>query len=168
MLLFLSNPLDYSETSKNFTLHRHEMSKNRFDDVNRYITALVTETSSFKFKITSPSLSTWIQLIPAVIYLLKVNNRNGRTRCEICSKLTIKTRERRLSYTEQFIDLLCKSVDWFLYKWCCPGVFIVYFEHISHPVLVFLLLTLNMSVWHDSKKVMKTFSNMCIKFISTL
>ena len=166
MLLFLSNPLDYSETSKNFTLHRHEMSKNRFDDVNRYITALVTETSSFKFKITSPSLSTWIQLIPAVIYLLKVNNRNGRTRCEICSKLTIKTRERRLSYTEQFIDLLCKSIDWFLYKWCCPGVFIVNLEHISHPVLVFLLLTLNMSVWHDS--FMKTFSNMCIKFISTL
>ena len=25
------------------------------------------------------------------IYLLKVNNRNTRTRCEICSKLTIKT-----------------------------------------------------------------------------
>ena len=28
--------------------------------------------------------------IPAGIYLLKVNNRNARTRCEICSKLTIK------------------------------------------------------------------------------
>ena len=33
--------------------------------------------------------------IPAGIYLLKVNNRNTRTRCEICSKLTIKTPERR-------------------------------------------------------------------------
>ena len=32
---------------------------------------------------------------PARIYLLKVNNRNTRTRCEICSKLTIKTPERR-------------------------------------------------------------------------
>ena len=32
---------------------------------------------------------------PAGIYLLKVNNRNTRTRCEICSKLTIKTPERR-------------------------------------------------------------------------
>ena len=32
---------------------------------------------------------------PADIYLLKVNNRNTRTRCEICSKLTIKTPERR-------------------------------------------------------------------------
>ena len=28
------------------------------------------------------------------IYLLKVNNRNTRIRCEICSKLTIKTPER--------------------------------------------------------------------------
>ena len=32
---------------------------------------------------------------PASIYMLKVNNRNTRTRCEICSKLTIKTPERR-------------------------------------------------------------------------
>ena len=32
---------------------------------------------------------------PACIYPLKVNNRNTRTRCEICSKLTIKTSERR-------------------------------------------------------------------------
>ena len=31
---------------------------------------------------------------PAGIYLLKVNNRNTRTRCEICSKLTIKTPEK--------------------------------------------------------------------------
>ena len=29
------------------------------------------------------------------IYLLKVINRNTRTKCEICSKLTIKTPERR-------------------------------------------------------------------------
>ena len=32
---------------------------------------------------------------PVDIYLLKVNNRNTRTRSEICSKLTIKTPERR-------------------------------------------------------------------------
>ena len=32
---------------------------------------------------------------PAFIYLLKVNNRNTRARCEICSKLIIKTSERR-------------------------------------------------------------------------
>ena len=33
---------------------------------------------------------------PVDSYLLKVNNRNTRARCEICSKLTIKTPERRL------------------------------------------------------------------------
>ena len=60
---------------------------------------------------------------PAGIYLFKVNNRNTRTRCEICSKLTINTPERR--------------------QWRRSGVFIVNFEHISHLVLVFLLLTLN-------------------------
>ena len=35
------------------------------------------------------------RIYPAGIYLLKVNNRNTRTRFEICSKLTIKTPERR-------------------------------------------------------------------------
>ena len=34
-------------------------------------------------------------LNPAGNYMFKVNNRNTRTRCEICSKLTIKTPERR-------------------------------------------------------------------------
>ena len=61
---------------------------------------------------------------PVGIYLLKVNNRNTTTRCEICSKLTIKTPERR--------------------HWRCSGFFIVNFEHILHLVLVFPLLTLNM------------------------
>ena len=60
---------------------------------------------------------------PAGIYLFKVNNRNTRTTCEICSKLTIKTPER------------C--------YWRSSGVFIVNFEHISYLVLVFLLLTLS-------------------------
>ena len=58
------------------------------------------------------------------IYLLKVNNRNSRTSCETCTKLTIKTPERR--------------------QWRRSGVFIANFEHISHLVLLFLSLTLNM------------------------
>ena len=33
--------------------------------------------------------------IPDGNYMFKANNRNTRTRCEICSKLTIKTPERR-------------------------------------------------------------------------
>ena len=60
---------------------------------------------------------------PAGICLVKDNNRNTRKRCEICAKLTIKTPERR--------------------QWRCSGVVIVNFEHISHLVLVFLLLSLS-------------------------
>ena len=60
----------------------------------------------------------------ACIYLLQVNNKNTRTRCETCSKLKIKTPERRQKRRS--------------------GVFIVDFEDISHVVLEFLLLTLNM------------------------
>ena len=52
------------------------------------------------------------------------NNRNTRTRCAICLKLTIKTPEQ------------C--------HWRCSGVFNVTFEYISHVALVFPLLTLNM------------------------
>ena len=46
---------------------------------------------------------------PPGIYLLKVNNRNTRTRCEICSNLTIKVPERRRR----------------------SGVFIANFEHVT-------------------------------------
>ena len=53
----------------------------------------------------------------------KLNNKNTRTRCEICSKLPIKTPERGY--------------------WRRSGVFIVNFKYISHFVLVFLLLTLS-------------------------
>ena len=60
----------------------------------------------------------------ADIYLLKCNYRNIRTRSKICSKLTIKIPER--------------------HHWRRSGIFIVNFEHISHLVLVFLLLSLNM------------------------
>ena len=63
---------------------------------------------------------------PAGNYMFKVNNRNTRTDCEICSKLTVKAPER--SY------------------WRRSGVFIANFEHISHLFLVSLLLTLNMQL----------------------
>ena len=63
----------------------------------------------------------YISLYPAGIYLVKVNNRNTRTRREKCSKLAIKTPEQHRS-----------------------GIFIVKFEHIPHFVLVFLSLILNM------------------------
>ena len=65
-----------------------------------------------------------VNIFPAGLYLLKVNNRRTRTRYEICSKSIIRTPERR--------------------HWRRFGAFIVNFGHISHLVLMLLLLTLNM------------------------
>ena len=59
---------------------------------------------------------------PGITWNCQVNNRNTRTRCEICSKLIIKTPERP---------------DWYR-----SGVFVVNFEHVSYLDLVFLLLPL--------------------------
>ena len=66
--------------------------------------------------------------------MFKVNNKSTRSRCEICSRLTKKTPERR--------------------HWHRSGVSIVNFEHISDLVLVFLLLTL--SYCHISLATSKT------------
>ena len=57
-------------------------------------------------------------------YMFKFNNRNTRTRCEICSKLTIKTPERPNGFGFGF------------------GVFLVNFECFLELIPVFLLLTL--------------------------
>ena len=57
-----------------------------------------------------------IGCFPGGNYMFKLNNRNSRTRFEICSKLTINMPE-----------------------W----LFIVNFENIQHLVLVFPLLTLS-------------------------
>ena len=43
-----------------------------------------------------------LQKLPSRHLPLKVNNRNTRTRCEICSKLTIKTPERRQRHHTYF------------------------------------------------------------------
>ena len=58
-------------------------------------------------KKTSSKIIFFWKILPAGIYLLKVNNRNSRTRCEICSKLTIKIPERRLN--DVFLMLLSEN-----------------------------------------------------------
>ena len=60
------------------------------------------------------------ELVPADNYMFKFNNRN-KTKCQICLKLTIKKPKRR--------------------QWRRSGAFVVNFEHITHLVLMFLLLT---------------------------
>ena len=81
---------------------------------------------------------------PVGIYLLKVNNKNTRTKCEVCSKLIIKTTERRqLLFPQKSMENLWFSNDFRGNRsWRRSDVFIINFEHISHLVLVFLLLTL--------------------------
>ena len=60
---------------------------------------------------------------PSGIYLLKVNNRNTRTKCDM-----FKVNNKDTQMTPM----------------ACSGAFIVNFEHISDLALMFLLLTLNM------------------------
>ena len=81
---------------------------------------IICSDNTFACNTTFVSECSWedikegIIVYPASNYMLKVNNRNTRTRCEICLKLTIKT-----------------------------TVFIVNFEHIFHLILLSLLLTLS-------------------------
>ena len=60
---------------------------------------------------------------PAYIYPVKVNNRNTRTRCEceICSKLTIKTQDRRQ---------WCRYAVLIVNFTPCSSVSLVNFEHV--------------------------------------
>ena len=69
------------------------------------------------------SFCTFSRHFLANIYSFKFNHRSIRKRCEICSKLTIKTPEQR--------------------QWRRSSVFIINFKDISHLSLVFLLLNLN-------------------------
>ena len=81
------------------------------------------------------------RVAPAGIDLLKVNNRNTRARCEVCSKLTIKTSERSQWNMWKVNNKDTRTLNIFHRR--RSGVFIVIFEHISHLALVFLLLILN-------------------------
>ena len=64
--------------------------------------------------------------IPVGIYMFKVDNRNTRTRCEICWKLTIKTPERWLA---SFWCLYCSLLTYFT---PCSSVSIVNFEQVNN------------------------------------
>ena len=65
----------------------------------------------------------FVGLKPVAIYLFIVDNGNTRKVCEICSKLTIETPERR--------------------KWGRSGISSANFEQYLYLVLLSLLLTLN-------------------------
>ena len=96
-------------------------------------------------------------IIPAGIYLLKVNNRNTRTRCEISSELTIKTPERRQADMFKVNNrntrtrcAICSKLTIKTAELRQASFFIVNSEHISHPVLVFRLLTAG---WNSARTI---------------
>ena len=66
---------------------------NNFGGYNRHRSRLL-----FKRKWLNKCTTTKFSNYPAGIYMFNVKNRNTKTSCEICSKLTIKTPERRASF----------------------------------------------------------------------
>ena len=58
-------------------------------------------------------------ILPLGIYMFKVNNRNTRTRCEICSKLTkiIVNFEHFTLRSSVFINFEQVNVDWVAKLW---------------------------------------------------
>ena len=100
-----------------------EIQKKIFPNPRKYKKQRMIVKYNLKYNpITALSNVLQIKCIPSGHLLAQSKNRSTRTRCELCSKITIKTPEQL--------------------HWRRSGVFIVNFEHISHLVLVFLLLTL--------------------------
>ena len=102
--------------------HALLMSKKKRNLISEYLTECIT-------------LMNWGQnLKPALNYMFKFNNRNTRTRCEICSKLTMKTRERRnaLHFTP------------------CSSVTIVNFDQVSVGWKAVPVLSVRFSIARDT------------------
>ena len=74
----------------------------------------------FKGKTNETTMGLYKLFYPAIIYLLRVNNRNAQKKVCNIFKVNNKTPE-----------------------WRCSCIFTVKFEYISHLFLVYLLLTLN-------------------------
>ena len=89
--LFKVDNKDTRTTSTNWL--RFDVFIVNFEHINHCI-QLIT----YYYKHSLPFEILGESMIPAGIYLFKVNSRDTRTRCKICSELTIKTLERRNLY----------------------------------------------------------------------
>ena len=111
-------------TSSNFTcfifLSIHSIQQNYVSTYCKFFLCVNLFDISFQRKRSQDRRK---HLYPVDNCMFKANDKNTRISCEICSNLTIKTPEGP--------------------QWCRSGVFIVNIEHISHLVLVFLLLILS-------------------------
>ena len=89
---------------------KHYLEKNDYQALCTQLATLIQEAIHFRLELQNKgnaqnvafllgnsqfNLLLWNSGCRAGIFLLKVNNRNTRKRCEICSKLTIKIPERR-------------------------------------------------------------------------
>ena len=106
----LRRPTKFPKQPKSFSIKRAKKEPGR-------ISKIILEKINVDLR-KETKVDHWKNIFQANIYLFKVNIRNRET-CEIYSKLTIKTPERRQ-------------------KRCCI-VFIVNFEHVSHLFLLFQL-----------------------------
>ena len=95
-----------------FSCEFYKISKNTFFTEHLWATLSVKLVDGMLIRYVFRKIICLLQIqilcfrpFPAGIYLLKFNNRNTRTRCEICSKLTIKAPER--------------------YQYRCSGVFML-------------------------------------------
>ena len=111
-LSYRNQSIDLQSNSLDWLLYdrglRHERVKGLSWTCKVFQWCLMSQESQLTFNLVCPSTgsidftnryiqwSLWKkQRFPVGIYLLKVNNRNIRTRCEIYSKLTMKAPERR-------------------------------------------------------------------------
>ena len=108
-------------------------------EVSLLLERLDNLTQLFFTPFCSSPISSW-RSFPAGICLLKVNNRNNRTRCKICSELLVKTPERRQNNIRVRIRGYVLVSQKF---WRRSDDLIANFKHILHLVSVFLLLTLS-------------------------
>ena len=98
------------------------------DKFRQWSVSIVLEDSqqgpTKNFQDTSPISIFW----PAGIYLLKVNNRNLRVSCEICSKLTIKIPER------------CQCQCFFRLSQKCPFLVSFFIGYYGYCFIKFLIV----------------------------
>ena len=78
----------------------------------------------------------WLEACPAMMYLLKVNNRNTKE-CEICSELTIKIPERR-QWRDVVLVILLLNLNIFCNFFC--SVSIIDFGQVNADWVKFLKL----------------------------
>ena len=79
--------------------------------------------NTFQFHTSKIHCVKYCRICTTGIYLFKVNNRSARARCEICSKLTIKTPERRRTLSRKMsagqislTHFLAYFTDWCIYE----------------------------------------------------